>query len=150
MQVVRRIIPPVWMLLTLLASLAMHRWLPLLRLLHAPWTYIGSVPIALALLLAPTAIRGFRRAGTSVIPFERSTALVTSGPYRVTRNPMYLALTLLLLGAATLLGSLGAYLPIPFFMLIIRQGFIVGEERLLTEIFGEQYLAYQRRVRRWV
>ena len=146
----RRIIPPAWMLLALLASLALHRWLPLLRLLHAPWTWLGVPLIALALLLALTALVGFRRAGTPVIPFERSTALVTGGPYRFTRNPMYLGLTLLLLGVAALQGSLGAFLPVPAFVLIIQKRFVEGEERFLTEIFGEQYLSYRRRVRRWL
>jgi protein-S-isoprenylcysteine O-methyltransferase Ste14 len=150
METKRRIVPPVWVLLALLASLALHHWLPLVRLLRPPWTWSGAVLILAALLLAPSAIRLFRRAGTPVIPFERSTTLVTSGVYRYTRNPMYLGLTLLLLGVAALQGSLGAFLPVPLFVLIIQKRFIEGEERFLTEIFGEQYRSYQRRVRRWL
>jgi protein-S-isoprenylcysteine O-methyltransferase Ste14 len=59
-------------------------------------------------------------------------------------------MVVVLLGVATVLGSLGAYLPIPPFIWIIQKNFIEGEERFLTEIFGEQYRAYQRRVRRWI
>lgn len=150
METKRRIIPPIWALLALLASLALHHWLPLVRLLRAPWSWSGVVPIVLALLLTPPAILLFRRSGTPVIPFERSTTLVTSGAYRFTRNPMYLGLTMLLLGVAMLQGSLGAFLPIPLFMLVVQKRFIEGEERFLTEIFGEQYLSYRRRVRRWI
>jgi protein-S-isoprenylcysteine O-methyltransferase Ste14 len=150
MEAKRKVIPPVWMLATLLVSLAMHHWLPLYQLWRAPWCYAGLALVVLGLLLTPPAILSFRRAGTPVIPFERSTALVTSGPYRYTRNPMYAGLVMLLLGVATLLGSLGAFLPIPLFVLIIQKNFIEGEERFLTEIFGEQYLSYQRRVRRWI
>jgi protein-S-isoprenylcysteine O-methyltransferase Ste14 len=146
----RRIIPPAWALLALLASLALHRWLPLAQVLPAPWTWSGVMLIALALLLMLSAMAGFRRAGTPVVPFERSTALVTGGPYRFTRNPMYLGLTLLLLGIALLQGSLGACLPVPAFVAIIQKNFIEGEERFLAEIFGGQYRSYQRRVRRWI
>ena len=150
MEAKRRIIPPVWMLLALLASLALHRWLPLVSLLRPPWTWTGVVPILVALLLTPPAMLLFRRSGTPIMPFERSTALVTTGVYRFTRNPMYLGLTLVLLGVAVLQGSLGACLPIPLFILIVQKRFIEGEERFLTEIFGEQYLSYRRRVRRWL
>jgi protein-S-isoprenylcysteine O-methyltransferase Ste14 len=149
MEEKRKIVPPVWLLATLLASAALHHWLPLRRLVPAPWSYAGVVFIVLGLLLAGPAIAAFRRAQTPIVPFERSTALVTSGPFRFTRNPMYSGMVLLLLGVATLLGSLGAYLPIPLFVAIIQKNFIEGEERFLTGIFGEQYLAYRRRVRRW-
>jgi protein-S-isoprenylcysteine O-methyltransferase Ste14 len=149
MEKKRRIVPPVWLLATLLALVALHHWLPLRQLVPAPWSYAGAVLIALGLLLGGPALLAFRRARTPVVPFERSTALVTSGSFRFTRNPMYAGMVLLLLGVATLLGSLGAYLPIPLFIWIIQRNFIEGEERFLTEIFGEQYQAYQRRVRRW-
>jgi protein-S-isoprenylcysteine O-methyltransferase Ste14 len=85
-----------------------------------------------------------------VVPFERSTALVTDGLFRYTRNPMYLGLTLVLAGVALLLGSLGAWLPIPVFVAIIQVNFIAGEERFLTELFGEEYLVYKQRTRRWL
>jgi protein-S-isoprenylcysteine O-methyltransferase Ste14 len=145
----RKIIPPVWLLATLVLMVVLDRWLPLCHLVRPPWSWGGALLIVLGLLLAGTAMFGFRRAGTPVIPFERSTALVLRGPYRFTRNPMYLGMVLLLVGVATLLASLGAYLPIPLFAWIIHKNFIEGEERFLTEIFGEQYLAYRRRVRRW-
>lgn len=150
MEQKRRIVPPVWVLLTLLASVALHRWLPLWQLVRARWTYVGAVLIVLGVVLGGPAVLAFRRAQTPLVPFERSTALVTSGPFRFTRNPMYSGMVLMLLGVATLLGSLGAYLPIPLFVWIIQKNFIEGEERFLTELFGEQYLAYQRRVRRWI
>lgn len=149
MEEKRKIVPPVWLLATLLASAVLHHWLPLRQLVPAPWSYAGALLIVLGLVLTGPAIAAFRRARTPIVPFERSTALVTSGPFRFTRNPMYSGMVLLLLGVATLLGSLGAYLPIPLFIAIIQKNFIEGEERFLTGIFGEQYLAYRQRVRRW-
>jgi protein-S-isoprenylcysteine O-methyltransferase Ste14 len=150
MEQKRKIIPPVYFLLSLLAMTALHFWLPIARIVPVPWSYGGGILLILGIALAAIASGLFKRAGTPVIPFEPSTALVTSGPYRFTRNPMYLGLVLILVGAATLFGTLGAFLPIPVFVWIIQTRFIVGEEHFLEEIFGEQYLAYKGRVRRWL
>ena len=96
------------------------------------------------------AFRGFSRAGTPVVPFERSTALVTNGSYRFTRNPMYVGMVMILAGIAVMLGTAGPWLPIPLFVWIIRANFIIGEERFLEQLFGQQYIAYKSRVRRWL
>ena len=85
-----------------------------------------------------------------MIPFERATALVTSGSFRFTRNPMYHGMALLLFGVAVLLGSAGALLPIPVFVWIIQMRFIRGEERFLEGLFGKDYVVYKSRVRRWI
>ncbi len=146
----RKIIPPVYLLLTLAAMLALHFKLPIVQLIQAPYSLAGWVLVVAGLAISATASSAFRRVGTPVVPFERSTVLVTDGLFRYTRNPMYLGLVILLLGIAIALGSLGALLPIPVFVWIIQKWFIEGEERFLTEIFGEQYLTYQRRVRRWL
>lgn len=145
-----RIIPPGWLLLALLGSAALHRWLPLLQLLHAPWTLLGVAPLAAGLVLAVAGVGAFRRAGTTVIPFAPSSALVTTGVYRFTRNPMYLGLTLILTGSAWLCGSLGAFLPLPFLVWILQGGYIRAEERVLEQSFGADYVRYRSSVRRWL
>ena len=76
--------------------------------------------------------------------------IVATGPYRYTRNPMYVGLTLILIGVWLLLGTASAALPIAIFVWIIQSRFIRGEERFLDEIFGEQYRGYKSRVRRWI
>jgi protein-S-isoprenylcysteine O-methyltransferase Ste14 len=63
---------------------------------------------------------------------------------------MYLGIVIVLLGVAVMFGTVGASLPIPFFVWVIQTRFIVGEENFLEELFGEQFLAYKRRVRRWL
>lgn len=146
----RKIIPPVWLLLTLMAMVALHFALPIVRLIPGPYRSLGWLAVAAGIAVSAIAAGAFRRAGTPVVPFERSTALVTDGLFRHTRNPMYLGLVLVLLGVAVALGTLGAFLPIPLFVWIIQKRFIEGEERFLTEIFGDEYLAYRRRVRRWL
>jgi protein-S-isoprenylcysteine O-methyltransferase Ste14 len=150
MEQKRRILPPVYLLLALTAMTALHCFAPLLRLIAPPWSLAGLPFIAAGVTIAAAAAFSFRRAGTPVIPFEPSTALVTAGLYRFTRNPMYLGMVSVLIGAALLFGSLGAWLPVPAFILIIRNNFILGEERFLEEIFGQQYRDYKSRVGRWL
>lgn len=152
MEQKRKILPPVYLLLTLAAMSALHFWLPLLstRTTAPPYSYGGIILIIFGIIIAAAAALSFNRAGTPVIPFEPSTALVTGGLYRYTRNPMYLGMVCVLIGTALLLGSLSAWLPIPVFIRIIRNNFILGEERFLEEIFGAQYLQYKSRVRRWL
>ena len=147
---VRRIIPPGWLLLAALASGALHRWLPLTQLLHPPVTWLGLVPLVAGLILTSKGFGAFRRAGTPVIPFRRSTALVTTGVYRLTRNPMYLGIALMLGGIAWLLGSVGALLPLPILVWILECGYIRAEEHFLEEIFGGTYRSYKSEVRRWL
>ena len=94
----------------------------------------------------------FRRAATTVSPLrpEQASRLVTSGPYRWTRNPMYLGLTGLLLAWASYLGSLAGVLGPVFFVAYITCFQIVPEEQALLRLFGQQYADYQRRVPRWI
>ena len=150
MEQKRRIVPPVYLLLTLLVMTGLHSQLPLARIVPVPWSYLGAILVALGIGLSVTGATSFRRVGTPVIPFELSTTLVTHGLYRVTRNPMYLGMVTALTGAAVLFGTLSAFLPIPIFVWIIQANFIRGEERFLEEIFGEPYRAYKKKVRRWL
>ena len=145
----RRVLPPVWLLMALVASFALDRYSPIARLVSAPWKYLGYIPMALGAVMAITAAQAFRRASTPVVPFEHATTLVTGGWFRVTRNPMYLGLTLILFGVALIDGTLGAFLPLPVFVGILHWRFIRAEEHFLEGIFGEQYRTYRTRVRRW-
>jgi len=146
----RRIVPPGWLLVALLMSVALHHWLPITQLVRPPANRCAVALIVAGVLLAVAGVAAFRRARTSVIPFERSTALVTGGIYRFTRNPMYLGLTAVLAGVGLLLGSIGALVPLPLFVIVIHYGYIRAEERFLAEIFGGQYTHYTGAVRRWL
>lgn len=150
MEQKRKIVPPVYLLLTLGAMAGINYLLPIARFGSEPCTYAGIALIAGGVSIAAVAAGAFWKAGTPVIPFEKSTALVTGGMFRFTRNPMYLGMIVLLLGAGLIFGSIGALLPIPLFAWIIIRNFIRGEENFLQEIFGDEYLAYKRKVRRWL
>ena len=111
--------------------------------------------IAIALAGGGIALAGdlaFRRASTTINPFrpENTTSLVTTGVYGRTRNPMYVGLTLVLLGWAAFLLSAWALLGPVAFVLYITRFQIAPEERILSAKFGEEYAAYRSRVRRWL
>ena len=83
-------------------------------------------------------------------PYEPTTALVTEGPYCFTRNPLYLGLTLTYGGISALANALWATLLLPFVLVVMRRGVIDREERYLERAFGEEYIRYKARVRRWI
>lgn len=145
----RRLMPPVYFLGALVLMTVLHLVAPGRRLVGPPWEYLGVLGILIGLWLAVTGTRLFGRHGTPIRPFQTSTALVTEGPYRFTRNPMYLGMVLVLSGAATVLGTFTPWLVVPAFVLLIQRRFIRGEETLLEQTFGERYSSYRERVRRW-
>jgi len=144
------LLPPFWLALHLLGMIAVHFVLPLERWIEAPWNLVG-VPLLLAGIgLALWCDRLFRKHKTTIKPFQESSALLTQGPYRLSRNPIYLGMVLILIGTDTLLGTLGPAFLIPVFALRIDRGFIRREEAMLEQRFGSAYLDYARRVRRWI
>jgi protein-S-isoprenylcysteine O-methyltransferase Ste14 len=145
-----RPLPPVYLLLSLLAMVGLHYALPGTRWIETPWRYLGFVPVAAGFAVVFYAAGLFRKHRTAIKPFKESSALVTQGPYRFTRNPMYLSMVLALSGAAVVLGSVSPLLVPPVFAWLITALFIRKEEAMLTERFGEAYSAYQKRVKRWV
>lgn len=145
-----RILPPVWFVIAIIAMIVLARFAPLVQWHLAALKWAGVALIVVGLGTAVAAARHFKRAGTPVKPFSRSAALVTEGPYRFTRNPMYLGLALILVGVALALESLTPFFVIPVFVAIITLGFIVPEEAMLKERFGDAYTDFQGRVRRWL
>jgi len=131
---------------------AIDRWLPLNADRSLVRTVIALVTFGLAVIIVVTAVIGFRRARTTVDPFHPETAsnIVTTGIYRVTRNPMYLGFLLALIALAVFLGHVvSAALPL-IFIVYMNRFQIEPEERALLARFGASYEAYLRSVRRWI
>jgi len=145
-----RVLPPVYFLVHLLAMAGLHLFLPVARWIPRPLGYLGIVPALAGVGLAIAARMLFARQGTTIRPFEESSALVVTGPYRLTRNPMYLGMTLVLIGEAVWLGTATPWLVLPMFLWLITTRFIRHEEAMLEQRFGAQYREYKSRVRRWV
>jgi protein-S-isoprenylcysteine O-methyltransferase Ste14 len=147
-----RIPPPVIALLAGLAMAGLHRWWPLARCLRGAWRDAGFVLMAMGVATGLLAIASFRAADTTHNPLDpaRATALVQSGPFRYTRNPMYVGLALVLSGWAWWLGTATPWLVLPVFVVLITRLQIAPEERALQALFGEAYAGYRRRVPRWL
>ena len=111
---------------------------------------VGGVLLVLALAIVIPALILFRKGGTAVRPDRPTTAIITGGPFRFTRNPFYLALTVLYAGIAIVADSvwvMGLLLPV---LLIMNRGVIDREEKYLDGKFGEEYRRYKETVRRWL
>ncbi|MEJ8826958.1 isoprenylcysteine carboxylmethyltransferase family protein [Variovorax humicola] len=122
---------------------------------EAPFAWRATLAIAIAAVgvgFSVAGMRAFHRARTTMNPFtpDTASALVTGGVYRLTRNPMYLGLLLDLSAWAVFLWAPLALAVLPFFVLYIHRFQIVSEERALSSLFGTEYDAYRRAVRRWV
>jgi len=126
--------------------------LPALDLSLRLFKYAGSILIAAGVLLLIAALIAFARARTTVNPVEPEQAktLVTTGLYRISRNPMYLAMALILLGSALRLSNTGAFITPALFVWSITMFQIKPEERALQSIFGEDFTAYRQQTRRWL
>jgi protein-S-isoprenylcysteine O-methyltransferase Ste14 len=147
---VRRLYPPAYLLMAIIVMTLLHLFAPVQRLIPPPWTWIGLLPFLGGAALSIRAARLFDRAGTPKKPFERSTRLVLDGPYRFTRNPMYLGMVTGLSGLALLFGTLSPWAVPPLFALFLRVRFILPEEAMMERLFGAEYVAFKGRVRRWL
>ena len=111
---------------------------------------VGVVLIVAGGVLARSFFRAFQRAETPISPYASATALVTTGPYRLTRNPGYLGMALAFAGIAVVTGALWLFLPLVVVLVVIDRGVIVREERYLEARFGGEYRRYRKRTRRWL
>jgi protein-S-isoprenylcysteine O-methyltransferase Ste14 len=129
--------------------LLLDRLWPLPRLPLA-LRFMGMPLVAAGIGLAGWFASTMRRAGTPIDPYEAPTALVTEGPFRHTRNPAYVGVTLIYTGLSLLTGILWPLLFLPGVLLTVDRGVIQREERYLEKQFGSPYREYLRRVRRWL
>ncbi len=147
-----RIPPPLVMLATACAMYLVSRNTAMMSL-SAPFRWgAASLFLLVAAATAVPAFRAFGKAGTTINPVAIGTAsqLVTGGIYRVTRNPMYVGLTALLLALAMALSNPWTLLGPLFFVLFITRFQIIPEERVMQAKFGDAFTAYRQAVRRWL
>ena len=143
--------PPLALGLAVIAGLALN-WLVPLPLLPAdlPAGGLGAMVFVLALALFAWAIVTITRAGSNVPTNLPTTTIVENGPYRFTRNPIYLAMFLGLIGLAIAFDNLWLLMMLVPFALVIRYGVVTREEAYLERKFGDVYRGYRSRVRRWL
>ena len=146
-----KIYPPIVLLFCLGMAYGLTHFFPILVM---PYTWFGLHWYigASGVLVALGGIWAFRKAKTTINPTtpEKASYLVSSGIFRVTRNPMYLGMQLILIAAIFKLGNYYGFIAAAFFNLYITQFQIKPEERIIETIFGEEYLHYKKKVRRWL
>ena len=142
--------PPLIYSAVLAVGLLAHTLYPVTFLPNKVARTLGWPLIDAGLVLGFLGDRAMRNAHTNVSPYRPTTKLVTEGPYRFTRNPLYLSLTLVYGGVAILANALWAALLLPVVLGVMRYGVIEHEERYLERKFGEEYLRYEAQVGRWI
>src|ERR687893_1312891 len=145
-----RVPPPLIYLLGLLLGLLLDRRLHVPFLPRGVARVLGWPLVGGGMALATWFIRTMRGADTTLRTDKPVSRVVQDGPFRYSRNPGYLSLTMLYAGIAILRNALWAILLLPLVLYVIQRELIEREERNLERTFGEEYLAYKRRVRRWV
>ena len=145
-----KIAPPVAALLHMIAAFVLHKIFPL----YLPFAYIfpilGGLIALMGLLLAFAAVRELTRARTTIDPHGSVSAVVRSGPYQFTRNPIYLSFLCMLIGFPLLFGTFWGLILAPVFIFFMNRLVIEHEEAYLEKKFGDVYTSYKSRVRRWL
>ena len=146
----KRILPPTYFMTSIIIIAIAHFVFPITKLMYFPWNLLGMPLLAIGGILNLLPDRDFKRFNTTVKPFEHSSKLITSGTFRLSRNPMYLGMSLFLFGESVLFGSLGPFIIPLVFVVLMHLIFIIPEEKMLLEKFGQEYMAYTNKIRRWV
>ena len=145
-----RRLPHLYALAPLAVGYVFSRLYPVRFLPPAAADLLGGLLLALWLAVTVPAILTFRRARTSINPMAPSTALVVTGPFRFTRNPLYLGLVFGYSGVSILTQAWWAFVLLPVVLVVMQRAVIEREERYLERKFGEDYIRYKERVRRWL
>jgi protein-S-isoprenylcysteine O-methyltransferase Ste14 len=145
------VLPPVLVGSTLLVGIGLHYLVWPITLLPVVLARVLGVSVFIASgLLAHAAQRAMMRAGTNVLPTRPTLALAVDGPYRFTRNPLYLAAIGVALGVALWVDGVIPLLALVPMIVILHWGVVTREEQYLARRFGSEYEAYRARVRRWI
>jgi protein-S-isoprenylcysteine O-methyltransferase Ste14 len=142
--------PPFIFATAFLVGWVLHAAVPLPFLPRTVARITGALLVAAAVILVAASLRALKRVGTNVEVHKPTTAIVVDGPYRYTRNPIYVSLTLLYAGIAIFARMFWPLLLLPIVLIILQRGVVDREERYLTHKFGDEYISYKGRVRRWV
>ena len=147
---VLKVDPPVYLLLSITAILLLYFLPTQTRLIAFPWNLAGIIPLAIGVIINLSADRVFKKFVTSVKPLDKTTCLITTGVFKISRHPMYLGFVLILTGIACLTGTATAFVIVILFALFMHLTFIRFEEEKMEETFGEAWLDYKEKVNRWI
>ena len=147
---IKKIYPPTYFNLSWLLMIVLHFFIPFLVLYTGFWKMIGIFPISIGVYLNLAADKLLKINDTTVKPGEQSEILVQSGVFKLSRNPMYLGMALILFGIAIILGSVTPFIVLIIFVFLINKNFISIEESMLEDKFGTNWIEYKKNVRLWI
>ena len=146
----QKVMPTTYFIILLLANIGVNILYPPIKTLYSPLMTIGLLLIFFGIVLNLWTDKLFKKMQTTVKPFESPKVVLTSGPFNISRNPMYLGMGLILFGVSVFFGSLVTLAFPVLFILLIELMFIPFEEKNLHTIFGFQYEEYKRKTRKWI
>ena len=146
----RKIMPPTYFMILLVLSVIFHFLFRDSRIIFLPLGYIGLALVLFGIVINLWTDSMFKRKKTTVKPHETPSVMIKSGPFGISRHPMYLGMTSILIGACVFLGSWVTFVFPLVFVVIIETLFIPMEEKNLKKIFGKGYEDYRKTVRRWI
>ena len=145
-----KLMPPMIFYAFILLAIILNIFLPIKKIIVQPYNYLGIVLILVGLLIDVWAWMLFRKRKTTLNPYKKPLKLVNNGLFKISRNPMYLGMDLVLWGISIFLGSLITFIFPILFIILIERLFIESEEKSLEKRFGKRYLDYKKKVRRWI
>jgi protein-S-isoprenylcysteine O-methyltransferase Ste14 len=140
-------IPPAWTLVAIIAAVVLHKLYPLV-MYNFRAIDLGVTASGLYLIVAP--VIWFKRKKTTIIPRQKPAALINEGPFKLSRNPMYLGMVLLTFGIGLMLGSIQAVIPAIWLFFFLQKNYVVPEERKLREGLGIEAEEYFATTGRWI
>jgi protein-S-isoprenylcysteine O-methyltransferase Ste14 len=145
-----RITPDFYFVFFLALSILFHLVIPLFKIIHFPWNLFGIILIIIGILMTLLTNSVLLKNRTSIQPFENPDVLLTSGLFKLSRNPLYLGMALAFFGVVITMGSLSPFVFPIVFVIIINRLIIPIEENKLEIAFGDKYLDYKTKTRRWI
>lgn len=146
----QKLIPPFLVIALGIVMIALHFLWPVRILVPQPFNFLGVLLIISGLALAKSVRNLFEKTVTEIHTFKQPGKLVTAGPFRYTRNPIYLGFAIVLAGLSIVLGSLMPIAGVLLFIIIADRWYIAFEEQNMERTFADEYRKYKRKVRRWV
>ncbi|MDH3267594.1 MAG: isoprenylcysteine carboxylmethyltransferase family protein [Ignavibacteria bacterium] len=146
----KKILPPTHFYIYLIIAIILHYTVPLIQIFNYPYYLIGFLFFIIGAVLNIWADQLLKKQKTTVKPNEKPTVLIETGAFKISRNPMYFGMAVILFGAGFILGSIISFIGVVLFVAAMEIAFIPMEEKNLSEQFGEEFEAYKKKVRRWI
>lgn len=146
----RLLLPPFVMLFSIVVMIILNEPIPIVRFWETHLCWLGLSMIIIGLATAQWHARLFRKLGTNINTFGNPDVLATGGLFKITRNPMYLGFLFVLTGVWIVLGSASPLIVLVGFFLLTNYWYVPIEERAMRLKFGERYVDYKSKVRRWL